>query len=743
MSVTAPNPLTYAVATRDDFGDPWTDAPDLDLIRLSLAIQPRQSTAQLRLNYGAKIENSTYAAVAAQDLRGKLLRIILTDPSGTTRTWYGYCPRPTDEVTGTLPDPFDPAATVATGVTTFLAYDLSFFLSQHRVDRCLTTAGSLRQCQPFNRRITPRGTQTIGRRAAAKTTSANGLPDYYQFDPAGTDSWTALDALQHLLEIFAATYGIAYQLAGQYAALANVKGAWNLDGATYLDAVNTLVHPRTGFAWYLSDRTITVVTITDQALAGGLIPANATVVTLTLDQSPALARPTISHVESSHFDEIEVRGEQVRVTFTASYQYGSLDKGWSSGNETAYNGLSSPTNDRELYDHIYSRLELPSGWNQETDGNNVMPVVDESDGSLDVTAKQPYYPPGLVLDRNLALLDDRGQPRRPFVFVNDAGTYRRLDKPGKGKPSATVRVLDDAVGIQLDGPYPHVFGLNHYTGGDERQKVYDWQQIYATVGMALPERVRIVKTAATAEPGPVTKRKIITVPDAHLWYVVPDTITDASGSNLSQHAGGYVRDDRPELERIADLAAAWYGRRRAVIDLPFSNDPLQARLGNVISETYSAGTVTPTGTLVTAEIYDLVSRTTRLRTEFFDLDLQALAGAASAYGPSPSAPDRVLRIAEQLPNAPVRHALDPLRLFPVIVAEDGAGAADAGDATTACTYTYTVKDLDGTTIAEEKTPVANRAAAGKMVAATSGTAYYDNGVLILYWVDEVPDVASC
>jgi len=80
-------------------------------------------------------------------------------------------------------------------------------------------------------------------------------------------------------------------------------------------------------------------------------------------------------------------------------------------------------------------------------------------------------------------------------------------------------------------------------------------------------------------------------------------------------------------------------------------------------------------------------------------------------------------------------------IFPVDLTQTGGVA---GDATTQCTFTYTVKSISAKTLLTVSTPIWNRTQYGKMVAATSGTAYVNSsGTVILYQTDEVPAVTVC
>lgn len=656
-------PYTYTVEYRDTFLDTWTTATDVDLENVNFRAAPQIQSAVLFRRRSAKHESGTRSVVGALDLAGKLIRITLTeystDDSGTTHQWYGYCTKPTDTVDGTNSLRIAGVDTdIYTGTTTYQCFGLEFFLRQQVVTRSKLASGDMIETSlPFNRKVrvgSKRGGKytTVGYRSAAKSTSVGSPDGFYTFDSTQTAEWTALDAAEHLLELFYQTFGMAFSLTGQHSYLANVQGSWEFEGASYYDALVQLINPRSGFTFCVKSTDIEVVSVSDVALADGKIPANDNVVSLNLDSSQALRRPTVQHVETSHFDRVVVRGAPLRVCFTMADDYGTLAKGWTTAQETAYNALATDDLDKEEHQHIFSRLVLPTGWNQEADGQNCMPIIDEATGLVDTASKQPYFEPAQVLDRALPIEDTAGEYRKPLVIIHDtdASKYRRIDKPGDSLKATGAKVLDNATGIQLRSPYPGYYGKNHYSGADTRALQFDWQKIHATVSMYTPDRVRIVKTFT--EPGPVTKEKVIDVPDAHLWYVVPDTVNDVTEGGLTLHAGGYVRNDTARLQRIADLAEAWYGRRRTVISIPYSEDAIVDRLGHVIKETLASGTNTPTGTMVTEVSYDVRGRTTTLRTEFFDLDVKQVAGVSASMF-AESIARRLDYVEENLANVPV------------------------------------------------------------------------------------------
>lgn len=86
---------------------------------------------------------------------------------------------------------------------------------------------------------------------------------------------------------------------------------------------------------------------------------------------------------------------------------------------------------------------------------------------------------------------------------------------------------------------------------------------------------------------------------------------------------------------------------------------------------------------------------------------------------------------------------NPLAVFPVTLSQTGGSA---GNSSSGATFTYTVKDLSGVTLASGVNPTAGlykRPSIGKMVAATAGLAFINGSTLVLTWVNEVPAVKKC
>lgn len=82
-------------------------------------------------------------------------------------------------------------------------------------------------------------------------------------------------------------------------------------------------------------------------------------------------------------------------------------------------------------------------------------------------------------------------------------------------------------------------------------------------------------------------------------------------------------------------------------------------------------------------------------------------------------------------------------VFPVKLTKTGGSA---GNKTTQCSFSYTVKDYTGsTTLATSKGLTGNgqRVVNAQMTEGTLGLAYYDGGTLKLIWADERFDQKNC
>jgi hypothetical protein len=601
----------------------WTDQTALAVDSLSVRVFPGISQAVVSQWYGFLYTASgaaVGAAVAPVDMNGKFCRVTVSDGTGTV-TWYGYCPAGTDTVHKTTVNPVTGLGTVPAGHMSWTVFGFEYFLSSMPYDRCVTTSGTLLRVLSFNRKG-GRGGEIVGNRAADHVTGNDGL---YTFDATNNDTWTALQCVRHILEVFRVQSGLALTLGGQTTALDLVNGAWDMgQSESYSDALRQIVDPRFGWALIVNGANIAVVSISEVAI--GDLPANANLVTLDLETSEAMDRPRVITMNQPHYSYITVRGEPLRVMFTLNVPDGYLEADWVPADKTAY--LAETTDEgrrKDKYRAVWCRFRVPLAWNGLVpDGvggtRAAFPTIDASTGYVNAATGQKLWLPELIFDRctpPLAAGDQ--QPGEPLVYVKDGSEYIRIDTPPNDRPAAGVSCCDDRPGVQIRPPYQHLLGLGDIVGGAYlHPPLYDYQTVHATVSAYTFDRVRVMVTDVSPEIGGVTREKIIDIPDCHLWLILKGTITDLTTAEPNDR---YLRDDVPILVRAAALAKAWYGRPRSSISVTYSDPLVLDRLGHIIVDVRSAGAIQQAGTMITDITYTLDGKqSTAFATELFELD---------------------------------------------------------------------------------------------------------------------------
>lgn len=651
---------TATLYSKTTLAGAWTAATSVDVLHVEFALAPKTSSARFVHKYGYLWDSgdsgSGASVVAPVDFRGKWIRIELDDGS-TSVDWYGYCPEETALVDRKYTAP-DGTANVACGDSEFVAYGFEYLLKNATIESALVDVSGLsfrevKRPLSFNSTSRSRNTQVVGNRAA---TAVGGV---YGFDDTGTSTsqWTARQAINNLLYLYSLKYGVLFSLAGQESWLDQIVEPWgNVDGRSYYDVISDMIKPSRGFSFSIWGTSVYVVSITDTAV-GAVIPANDNVVSLTLDESALMVRPRVRHLDNVHYDEIVVRGEPLRVCFTMKYSFGTLAAGWTTAEQTAYQADDDDGRVADKYSKVFCRVVLPSGFANENElGDIQFPQIDETTGLPDWTKKAEFYLPQMVLDKSIPILDTNAAGRqlaRPMVWIEYGGKYYNVAKPNTNSiKGATVRVLDDDVGIIVSPRIPHYYGQGQFVGSSSTTATLDSRKLVATVSMYTDERVRVVVSATEAEPGEVTRRKVIDVPDAHVWVLAPGTAKEIAADSLGRIVSAEItRNDTAILQQIAAMAQVWYGRRRAEISVEYSDLIVLNRLGQVVQEISYNGATIPAGTIITAIEYDVAGLRTSFSTEWRDVDLGAVLRPKN--GITKEVSRRLRKVEEQLGNVPV------------------------------------------------------------------------------------------
>lgn len=642
-ATTIDRPIAY---TRDTWValDPWDPRPLLRPSEMTHRLSPGDGpVAYLDWFYGeiSEHDGNGYLTRDAVDYTGKFVRITVPDPAldgQEVPRFYGI-------LTGEIETPGQEDGTVPVpgGDQRLIARGLEWILEHAPIDGSYIEDGAsavkITRVLPFNIR-TSRGLAARGNRSDAKVTSTTGSSlTSYIFSGDGA-IWTARDIAEYYLAWFAPSE-FGFDLAGLDANLAVFAG-YVRPARNIADGLNAIINPRRGHAWRVTVNTstevasVTVTTVFDTAITVGAKTINPTTDTATIDPADYKGPENIQITKTAdiQYDKVVVRGAPILLVGTFSFSAGTIEAGWSPGQETDYEADDEDGRRAEKYNNVFRTFKvtatgLPAG-----------PVCDV-DGELSGTAK--ILTAGKSFLRQLPFLiadDDGGAPpgyRSPMVMVAVGAKWLLVDKLSQYEVPATsmsVRVLDGWPAFTIGASPNYVLGKNHYTPGAtfKFQAIADYEDIYATMAWYSDEIFSVTKaTGAGGYAGTI----YIDVPDAQCWYRLAQTITDVDGGFTQPADPAELRRDVDLLSGVAAMAAAWYGRNRAAVVLR-RDDKCDFDIGpgtyiTTIDYTPVAKTV---NTLVTQVTHNFDRATTIAKTDFKELDFSGI-GRALNDNPNP------------------------------------------------------------------------------------------------------------
>lgn len=536
-------------------------------------------------------------------------------------------------------------------------------------------------CPAFNRAVSRRPGHVEGNRSEAEVTG--GVYAFAQYGEYGYN-WTALDVLKYLVYHYApARDGLSWAVKGPgLSALNQYVAEWHLEGDTLRGAINRLVDRRRGLVWSLrwDEDNATVIlhvsTVLDEDVVSGSVTIEGNDETLDFliadgDDDDAAAYDTrliqasVRQLWTHVYERFIVYGAPVRVTASFSYADGTLTQGWASALETAYrNGLSDAPdeNDRarsaEDYDDVFRLLTVPSDWsrycgNGEGGTPAVASITIQDDGTLATTTLSPFYPRGvrfldwLPWEADAATDHSPARYRRPFVACYDNEAEFAIGEADKGNwcyshahgkegvPPVRVEIADQELAVRLVGAYNHLFARTHWdpaTDGPTMMRGgwthcgdhFDWDECILTASLELSHRSRVVLDLSGDPPAADARTLTVVLPDAQLWYVVPNTVQTVTDSgNLFRATGGAVRDDTDRLRIMAALLKTWYGRPRATARVAYHELLVPCHVGAVMSSLSTPSWQEPVNTIISSITWE--NGATTVETGYWQLDLQAMA----------------------------------------------------------------------------------------------------------------------
>ena len=756
------------------WGEAWSPIAYLRPLEVKCSVGASSSTASFEWIYGV-IDDADGGGYGLREpwaagLDGVFVRIakpprIELGEDLATPIWHGV-------ITGDDETLGSDEKTEPTGQQTLRARGLEHLLDTARVDGSYVKLAASDPVQidtvlPFNLRHRD-GISLAGNRSADRYASPSGASAYV-FSEDG-EVWTARDVAEYLLAWFGPGLMAAAPLDGLDANLNVIKQHFGAP-RTVADGLKAVIDRRRGHSWRVivdaSDKLVVwVSSVFDKEIDVKGVKISPAAVRVSLLQSPP-ASLTVQRTGEEYFNRIVVRGDPIIICGTVKLSDSRLKPAWSDDQAAAYINADALGRAADAYGHVFTAYRV------DTDEINTGPTCN-ADGTLDGDSQANLFPLGKSLLRQLPFRvdsDDEEAPaeyRAPFVAALTAvageDKYVKLSEPPEslsaaGFPTMGLRMLDGEMGLQILTTHKHLLALNHFDGGETYgwAPAVDYDDLVATVAWASDEYL----TVTVDVPGGRSNRPrtlTIDVPGAQAWWVLPNTAGDVVDGALETAAAGQIRDDADKLRAVAAMAKAWYQRDRQAITAVYRELIYSLAPGDLVERINSAYGGEEVNTPITSIVWDFAQATTKIQTDFVELNFRSLVGEIG-YGGAMRVPRlsaslgvdhlSALHDVDKRGNLPVRlpegGAL-PGRLFMVKVSEDGTGAA--GNKTTQCTFTYNVYDAVDVDIilGTGMSPIKRRPATGKMSAGptkTYGTAFYEGSTLKLYDANETLASKSC
>ncbi len=511
----------------------------------------------------------------------------------------------------------------------------------------------------------------------------------YVFGHTG-DRWNAYQVLVYLIKIYSNLVAPGFYLAistdlKNY--LEQIYGVWDFRQLTLKQAIDSLLSRARGLSWFVAagvggNPAIVPFSLLASSVSIGdvTVPANYKKIYINYWSDPR-TRIAVEADTNSRFEKILVRSDRIKCCFTAEFLDSSLEAAWSSELETAYKDAAKNTegydeleedekarlNDSfraaDKFERVFAAFRIPHNFNWKKGSAAVCPKFDNT-GNCD---------PFLETAANYYNADKRILPFLPFLTGYDYSTltptnnnpanaepeYRPLfvavkDVNGRYHPADNVTLPDSegenrTFGAQVR-PLAREFGFicrfrpayflgkhnaSYWVGepgvftNDIDSLGLDYEDMKATVFVESDQHIQLLYSKTISENA---RMIIIDIPEAQLWFVTTNTVIDiaADGSLVRYPIPGnhFIRDDRDFLKKVFAAAVSYYSKQRNRVAINVSAVDAGLPLGTLIDNADLSG-VGAEGSAVTAVSWTFQKRqTTTIRTDFSELDFNALARAA-------------------------------------------------------------------------------------------------------------------
>jgi len=671
--------LHFAVYYKWVWNSPWRYAPYFEPITATLAAAPTISTATFKMRYGEGYWEDMQQMINGSRLQAYTycyFQIRIRRGQNETILWTGVAPTETFRLLGQ-------SGTIKTADQVIQAQGLEILLRNRLDGAWVKPVGGgdpqwISRIPTFNRRY-EYGGNIIGNRSYMLETEEL----TYIFGDAD-EPWDNFAIAEYLLAHYQYENGPVFVLTGEdkiEKALEGIIGVYDFSSMTVLAALNTLINRSRGFAWSIvvsknnegNDDLVDIVPFSlldeDIQLGDILMPANSKRIPLDLWSEQTHLNVEIVGDIAHVYDRIVVQGARMKSCCSLSFANGGLERGWSTAEENAFKLAAKESDDygdlddiakanrndkfraEDRFERVFTTFRIPRDWNWIIGGKKVNPWLDSA-GELDINSQSTYwnvdkrfinslpfkvgfdYSGSKPVDNN----PDNAEPefRSLFVLVKDKdGKYQYANrlKQGLKQVSARIRPLTREMAVLMCFSPQYLAAKNHWNNAEPADLAFmiedigiDYEDIIVTAFLETDQQIQIVHAFNYYEN---QRTLIITIPEAELWYVVPDTIIgiDENGECIKYgcYKSDFLRDDRERLNTALDAAIAWYGKERNKAAITIKSIDPGIPIGTLI-ENVDVADVGAIGSAVTSLHWDFQTRpaATTVMTDFNELDIAGI-----------------------------------------------------------------------------------------------------------------------
>ena len=685
--------LHIQVYSRIKWTDNWQIEPHIEPLTADVVMAPSIGTAILRLRYGKGQWEDWTSLLSGAEMREMSriyiqIRVSYNaDMSEAGIYFTGFIPAEQFDILGD-----NPIETVDLEVMAYdLAKLLEVPLTGAWVDPVGdddTAAVWIDSLPKFNKRYKHEW-EVEGNRSTSKYVSPVTGAESYVFSEDG-EVWTNADIVEYLLAYYQPKDGPVFSMnwlkendKDILEALGQIKNIYDPNNLLLIEMINTLISRSRGLTWtttaLLNDNVeIAIFSLLDADLTINEIklPKNSHPLKANLWKLQMDSKVTVVKDSRNVADKITVRGAKMKTCFTAEFSDNTLEKAWTDALETAYKNAAkditgydeldddrqATANDRyrgaDRFHRVFSSFRLPRTFNWKKGLHNLIPLLDPATGELDINKNAAYWNIGkrilhtLPFKKGIDFSDVEEDDENPLGSEPEYKPILAIVKGPDDKYflaekfcteimslSAAIRPMRAETGVEVKFSPAYLAAKNHWPVSaepglhditDEDSVLScDYEDTLVTVFVETDQYVKLEYSPAADTAKDITNHKIIDIPAAQLWYVVPGTIIDiaADGTLLAYGADNpaVIKDDRDLLKGILVAAAVWYCKPKYKVNITSDSLDAMAALGDMLIDIDPEKKNDQLGSVITHLSFYFSNQKTIIDTDFGELNFAAIA----------------------------------------------------------------------------------------------------------------------